>query len=147
MKFQRILHPTDFSPPSAAAFAAATELAAALRAELIALHVCPLTATVELTGVTLSHTTPTAELDRRLRAACPAPDGITVTYRVEHGEPEVLIPRAAQHLHADLIVMGTHGRTGLLDRMFVGSVAEQLVRAAPCPVLTVREPHPPAATT
>src|SRR5688500_11049165 len=116
MPFHRILHPTDFSPRSAAALAPATELAAALRAEVIALHVCPLTANVELTGVTLTHSAPTAELEKRLRAACPAAAGVAVTYRVEHGEADEQIPRVAKDVKADMIVMGTHGRTGLLDR-------------------------------
>src|SRR5262249_44246529 len=47
----------------------------------------------------------------------------------------------AEEIRADLIVMGTHGRTGL-SRLLMGSVAEQVVRKAPCPVLTVRPPHP-----
>jgi len=49
------------------------------------------------------------------------------------------IVKAARALHADLIVMGTHGRRGL-SRALIGSIAEDVVRRAPCPVLTVRRP-------
>jgi universal stress protein A len=53
---------------------------------------------------------------------------------------EAIVARADE-LHAELIVMGTHGRTGV-KRMVLGSVAEHVVRHAPCPVVTVREPAP-----
>jgi nucleotide-binding universal stress UspA family protein len=52
-----------------------------------------------------------------------------------------MILRVAEEIHADLIVMGTHGRTGL-GRLLMGSVAEQVVRRAPCPVLTMKAPFP-----
>ena len=55
------------------------------------------------------------------------------------GEPGEAILRTATERHCDLIVMGTHGRTGL-DRIIKGSVAEHVLRRAPCPVLTVKEP-------
>jgi nucleotide-binding universal stress UspA family protein len=56
-----------------------------------------------------------------------------------HGVPFHEIVDAAQRRHADLIIMGTHGRTGL-THIFLGSVAEKVVRLAPCPVLVVRQP-------
>jgi hypothetical protein len=57
------------------------------------------------------------------------------------GDPASAILRVTQELPADLIVMGTHGRTGL-GRLLMGSVAEQVVRKAPCPVVTVKTPLP-----
>jgi nucleotide-binding universal stress UspA family protein len=68
-----------------------------------------------------------------------APTEVRVERQVGEGDSAVEILRAAQDLKADLIVMGTHGRTGL-GRLLMGSVAEQVVRKAPCPVLTVRTP-------
>jgi nucleotide-binding universal stress UspA family protein len=65
--------------------------------------------------------------------------------RVQHllaeGDPATAILRAARDNHCDLIVMGTHGRTGL-RRLLMGSVAEQVVRKAPCLVLTVKAGGP-----
>ena len=58
-------------------------------------------------------------------------------YLVDEGRPAAAILRAARENGCDLIVMGTHGRTGL-DRLITGSVAEKVVRLAPCSVLTVR---------
>lgn len=65
--------------------------------------------------------------------------GVSVEYVAEHGPPERVIARIAEERQADLIVMGTHGRTGL-SHMLMGSVAEHVVRTASCPVLTVRPP-------
>jgi nucleotide-binding universal stress UspA family protein len=58
---------------------------------------------------------------------------------VSEGLPTDAICRVASRLHADLIVMGTHGREGL-SHLLLGSVAERTLRRAPCPVLTVRAP-------
>jgi nucleotide-binding universal stress UspA family protein len=62
-----------------------------------------------------------------------------VEYRVQHGDPAVEILGVAREASCDLIVMGTHGRTGL-GRLLMGSVAEQVVRKAACPVLTIKVP-------
>jgi nucleotide-binding universal stress UspA family protein len=69
---------------------------------------------------------------------------VPVDYRLEEGEPVSEILAVANQTSADLIVMGTHGRTGL-GWLLMGSVAEQVVRQAPCPVLTVRTPFHEAA--
>jgi nucleotide-binding universal stress UspA family protein len=66
-------------------------------------------------------------------------DRIGVIRRLEEGNPATEILRVAQLCCADLIVMGTHGRRGL-NRLLMGSVAEEVVRMAACPVLTVRTP-------
>jgi nucleotide-binding universal stress UspA family protein len=67
-----------------------------------------------------------------------------VERRLEEGLAVTEVLRVAQEVNADLIVMGTHGRTGLA-RLLMGSVAEQVLRKALCPVLTVKTPFP--ATT
>jgi nucleotide-binding universal stress UspA family protein len=59
---------------------------------------------------------------------------------VRTGTPFLEIINSAKDLPADLVVMGTHGRTGL-KHMLIGSVAEKVVRKSPCPVLTVKHPH------
>jgi len=74
---------------------------------------------------------------------CPADPAIPVEYRLAEGDPAAEIVRMAQKIECDLIVMGTHGRTGL-GRLLMGSVAEMVLREAPCPVLTVRVPIPEA---
>jgi nucleotide-binding universal stress UspA family protein len=73
-----------------------------------------------------------------------APDkNVRVEHRLEEGDASKVILEVAQEIHAGLIVMGTHGRTGLA-RLLVGSVAEKVLRSAPCPVLTVKIPLPEA---
>ncbi len=66
-------------------------------------------------------------------------NGIQATSRICEGLPDAEIMKAAQESHADLIVMGTHGRTGL-QHTLVGSVAEKVVRRSSCPVMTVKSP-------
>jgi nucleotide-binding universal stress UspA family protein len=79
------------------------------------------------------------ELEGKLRES-QAPTGSGgVEHRLEQGDPAAEIVRVAEELPADFIVLGTHGRTGLL-RLLMGSVAEEVVRKAPCPVLTIRVP-------
>ncbi len=145
MTFRRILHPTDFSACSESAFAVACSLATDLNAEMIVLHISPLTAVVRATGISVVTTDKAEELNSQLQRIAPLTPGFPLTRRLEHGEPDVLIPRVADECRADLIVMGTHGRTGLLDRLMLGSVAEKIVRTAHCPVMTV--PAPKAIST
>jgi universal stress protein A len=139
LAMKTILHPTDFSGESRPAFEAACALARAEQGRLVVLHVerPPLGS---LGGATFVPPLP-GEYDRdslwaQLQAIQPPP-GIAVEHRLEYGDPESVIPQIAQEIGADLIVMGTHGRTGL-RRLLMGSVAEHVLRKAPCPVLTVR---------
>ena len=75
-----------------------------------------------------------------------APDAqIVVEHRLEEGNPVAEILRVARETHCDLIVMGTHGRTGLAH-LLMGSVAEQVVRKAGCHVLVVKTPFPPSSS-
>jgi nucleotide-binding universal stress UspA family protein len=64
-------------------------------------------------------------------------DGIRVETRIDEGQPWEVIPEHARQVGAQLIAMGTHGRSGF-DRLFLGSTAERVLAGAPCPVLTVR---------
>lgn len=136
-----ILHPTDFSEPSKAAWQMACALARVYGARLVALHVVyPVT-------VAYGEVIPTEAVEQQvasgrdaLEQLQPTEVGLTVEKRLETGDPVEVILRVAQELPADLIVVGSHGRTGLA-RLLMGSVAEQIVRKAPCPVLVVKRPH------
>ncbi len=64
-------------------------------------------------------------------------EGISAEFYAQHGSPDRIIVELASEKSADLIVMGTHGRTGLAH-VLLGSVAERVLRTAPCPVITVR---------
>jgi nucleotide-binding universal stress UspA family protein len=74
-----------------------------------------------------------------LSALKPTDPAIPARHRLLTGDPAAAIVRVADEEHADMIVMGTHGRTGFL-RMIMGSVAEVVVRKAACPVLTIKQP-------
>ena len=145
--FSRILVPTDFSPPSDAALEYARILAAKFGSSLRILHVID---------------DPTASSDFVADGFAPSTEDIRTTMLEETrtrldsvmnhvdrtryhahadavlGMPAATIVDYATATHAGLIVMGTHGRTGLAH-LLMGSVAEQVVRTAPCPVLTVRQ--------
>src|SRR5262249_5967272 len=82
---------------------------------------------------------PRGKLEELLRLAQASAPGLQADYRVEEGDAAARIVGAAQETRCDLIVMGTHGRTGL-GRALMGSVAEQVLRTAPCPVVTVKAP-------
>lgn len=141
---QTILHPTDLSDRCAEAFRVACSLAKDLAARVIVVHV-PEQA---VTGIGMAVPPPLPEGHRGGMEASlrhfhqPAP-GVQVEYRVEEGDASTEIVRAAKATACDLIVMGTHGRTGL-GRLLMGSVAESVLRTAPCPVVTVKTPLPEA---
>lgn len=142
LTMKTILYPTDFSADAWSAFAVACALASDGHGRLVILHVerPPLTT---LGGMPVVPPLP-SEYDRervleQLQRIQPPRPGITVEHRLEYGEPVPVILQTAQEIGADLIVMGTHGRTGL-RRLLMGSVAENVVRKAACPVLTVRTP-------
>jgi nucleotide-binding universal stress UspA family protein len=145
--FSRILVPTDFSPPSDAALEYARMLAAKFGSTLRILHVID---------------DPSASSEFVPDGFAPSTEDIRIAL-VENARKRLnrqmnLVDRSRYHAHADavlgipaqaiidyagatgtsLIVMGTHGRTGLAH-LLMGSVAEQVVRTAPCPVLTVRQ--------
>ena len=83
-------------------------------------------------------------MERLNELEAPAP-GVGLERRLTEGDPVTEILRLAKESEVDLIVLGTHGRTGL-GRLLMGSVAEEVVRKAPCPVLTVRMPFAEAVS-
>jgi nucleotide-binding universal stress UspA family protein len=133
-----ILHPTDFSPISQAAFRVACALASEHQARLVLLHVLEPPTTAYLGGVLLPEPGEEVALIRQKLAdlAASAP-GILTTQILKGGDPARDILQTAGEQHCDLIVMGTHGRGGLL-RVLMGSVAEEVLRHSPYPVLTVK---------
>ena len=137
MNAKKILFPTDFSTAAEAGRAEAESLARDRQATLIVLHVQE--PVMGLAGpldyATLEQTS--EMLKKMLHDATPVDKTIRVEPRLTMGEPATEIVRVANEENVDLIVMGTHGRTGL-SRFFMGSVAEQVIRHATCPVLTYR---------
>jgi nucleotide-binding universal stress UspA family protein len=141
---QTIVHPTDFSERADCAFQLACMLARDYAARLVVLHVAqpPVTGLGGLEAVPPGPEEYTMEaLEERLRQMQSPYAAVRVEYRLREGDIAREILDAAEETPCDLIVMGTHGRTGL-SRLLMGSVAEQVVRSAPCPVLTVKTPFP-----
>ena len=143
--FRHILSASDFSRASGKAFATAVALARANRAALTVVHVLTPVVPVAGEGYVLPETYEQIEasaraaaqkqLDRLVAKAKAA--GVRATGLLLTGAPHDRIVRAAKSRRADLVVIGTHGRTGLA-RFFLGSVAARVAALAPCPVLTVR---------
>ncbi|HVK14017.1 MAG TPA: universal stress protein [Gemmataceae bacterium] len=141
LKNRLILCPTDFSSAAAVAFDLACGLARDYGAGVTVLHVAR--PPVSLAEVAASERPGfRASLHARLHEIRPTESAVTVTHMLTEGDPAENILETARGLPCDLIVMGTHGRSGL-GRLVLGSVAEDVLRAAPCPVLTVRAPLPP----
>jgi nucleotide-binding universal stress UspA family protein len=141
-----ILAPTDFSDTSALALDYATELAQAFSARLHLLHVVEPAALypagLELWGYSLPSLIDQMELSAEKRLAALGTDADLpqpIARRARVGQPFVEILRYARDHAVDLIVLGTHGR-GAVEHLLMGSVAERVVRASTCPVLTVRLP-------
>lgn len=138
-----VLVPTDFSETAEAAARYGCELAARLGARVTLFHVYSLgvvampDAVYAPTEEQLEILQQTAEASLREQAERLAPSGATIAWLAVAGLPAEAIVTAASQAHADLIVMGTHGRRGL-SHLLLGSVAERVLRTAPCPVLTVR---------
>lgn len=144
IQIARILLPTDFSDYSTAATKYACELAARFDSELHVLHTLEhyLSPTPTFgfgldmpTFVKESKAAAEKKLTRLIDSSWSV--GRTVIRSVIEGSPRVEIIRYAREANIDLIVLSTHGRTGL-SHVMLGSVAESVVRTAPCPVLTVR---------
>jgi nucleotide-binding universal stress UspA family protein len=137
-----ILHPTDFSDSSDYAFRLACALARDYDARLVVVHVGRKPVLNPVEGLVPPEPERyRAKLTEQLRQR--RAEGLKV--RTAHqlvfgGNPAAEIVQQARQTKSDLIVMGTHGRTGL-GRLLMGSVAEQVVRKAPCPVLTVKIPQ------
>jgi nucleotide-binding universal stress UspA family protein len=136
-----VLFPTDFSDPSLSAFPVACSLARDIGARLVILYVVPPPLGHDELEVRRDPEHYYQGLWKSLRDLQPPDGSIAVEHRLEVGEAETVILQVARETKAGLIVLGTHGRTGL-SHLLMGSVAEQVVRKAPCPVLTLRTPFP-----
>lgn len=140
-----VFHPTDFSAHSKEAFRYACSLARDNNAGLVVAHVtAPLMSPVPAGIATASEDgidDYRQSLQQHLKANQPPSDyALKTEYRLREGDVVEEVLNLADEVKADLIVMGTHGRTGL-GRLFMGSTAEQTLRHAKCPVLTVKLPE------
>jgi nucleotide-binding universal stress UspA family protein len=144
--FQTIVVPYDFSDHARAALDTAVDLARRLESDLHLLHVVQLPAYTypAFQGVGAALPMNLVEVRdgatqslREIAAAIEGAPGKVEVQVVEGGSIAEMIRQSAEKLGADLIIMGTHGRTGLAH-VFLGSVAERTLRGAPCPVLTVQ---------
>ena len=146
MQIRNILLPTDFSECGNYALAYAASLARKFGASMICLHVIePIVPTVGYSGMT--EPLPIADITEQLEdsaerelpklAECEECEGIDIEELIVHGEAASEIVRVARERDVDLIVIASHGRTGL-GRILFGSTAEAVVRHASCPVLVVK---------
>jgi nucleotide-binding universal stress UspA family protein len=144
--FRRVLHATDLSSASARAFQSALDLAKASQGRLLLLHVVPPPQAMVLADVpppadlyakwdAQARASAQRQLDRLMRRARRA--GVRTTILLTNGPVADRIIAVARRTKADVIVMGTHGRTGIA-RAFVGSIAGRVVATASRPVLTIR---------
>lgn len=134
LPISRILVPYDWGKVSNHAFELAASLAQEHDAELVVLYVVPLPAVMygPPTESYLKH------MHEELGRIKPNDRKTRVKYLLAEGNPATEILRVAKETKCDLIVIGTHGRTGL-NRFVLGSVAEEVIRKAPCLMLTVSE--------
>lgn len=144
MKLKTILYPTDFSSASDSGLAVATALARDSGAKMIIVHVEEPPAAYGGGELYYGMPEPDREgIEKMLKAVVPTDEKVPYEHRLLIGDPASEIVRLAEEEGADLIVMSTHGRTGL-RRLLMGSVAEAVVRRAPCQVFTFKEPHSPS---
>jgi nucleotide-binding universal stress UspA family protein len=142
LPIRTILHPTDFSENSEYAFRLACSLARDYGARLIVAHVAqpPIYITYgEMEKVLQQPVGYKQELETKLAQHRASDPKVCMEHHLLEGNPVEEILNLAEETESNLIFMGTHGRKGL-GRLLMGSVAEQIVRKAPCPVLTVRLP-------
>jgi len=140
LRIRTILHPTDFSASADNAWQVACSLAHAYKAQLILLHVqSRVLAPMGEFGMLPPEAVNQQGLEKHLAAIEPMFPSLKVARFVVEGEAATEIIAFAKKNECDLIVMGTHGRKGL-GRLFMGSVAEEVVRKASCAVLTLKQP-------
>ncbi len=147
LRFTKIVVPTDFSSASQQAFGYAAEMATRHEAEVLLVHVMELPHYPTLFEGTALVVPPIddelrGQLQKQLDSAAEehfASRGITVRTALREGPPTQELLACVTEEQGDLIVIATHGYTGL-KHMLLGSTTEQIVRLASCPVLTVRAP-------
>ena len=148
IEIKKILCPVDFSDNANHALKYALAFASVYDSEVLLLHVMPppIYSTADFAGVYELPAAAVQELadtcDTRLKnmAAEVGNDHAHIATRLVSGTPFLEIIKMAKEENTDLIVIGTHGRTGM-SHVLIGSVAEKVVRKAPCPVLTVKNPE------
>ncbi len=144
MNVNKILVPVDYSDSGDAAMAYAVLLAKEYDAEMHLMHVYEQPTTFVDSGFTgapiPAETSPALlnEEEAKLNRVMPA-EGVKFRHSFVVGTPAEALVDYAKDNQIDLVVMGTHGRTGI-SRLLMGSVAEGVVRNAPCPVLTIKQP-------
>jgi nucleotide-binding universal stress UspA family protein len=145
MNIQRILFPTDFSHHNDAALKYASTLAAESGALLYIVHVDEmqdLNAAMGEAGYLIAAAVAhegRPEVRKRLENVVPTTRKVAYEHFYLQGSPVTEILEFAERENVDLIIMASHGRTGL-SRLLMGSIAEGVMRKAPCPVLIVRQP-------
>ncbi len=144
--FHRIVVPTDFSESSEEAWALAQRVAGTLGSEVVLAHVFvePIfygdpSLAGDTTREVFEQGRKWVEDELEKWASAARPQGMTVRTIVRTGSANEEIVNLATDERAELIIIGTHGRTGL-NRLLLGSVTDRVIRFAPCPVLTVRTP-------
>ena len=138
MATKKILFPTDFSTAADAGLPEATALARERGAVLVILHVQEPPAAYGEGVLYYGVSEPDTEaVMKMLQEIVPPGQDAKYEHRLVMGDPAREIVRVARQENVDMIVMGTHGRSGL-SRLIMGSVAESVMRHAPCPVLTYR---------
>jgi universal stress protein A len=133
--FNRILYPFDFTAPSLAGFHLARRVA--VLQDAVLLHLARARPTTFQRSITASHEDEEKALRKLNEATNPLLGTVNHRWLVVTGDAATKIIEVAIETPADLIVMGTRGR-GALSRLFKGSIAEHVVREAPCPVLLTR---------
>lgn len=145
MRANKILFPTDFSHTGDAALEMATALARETGALLLIVHVQE-PAEAYGGGSYYGIAEPlTDQIRKMLHEVVPPDPDVAYEHRMVSGSPGHALADLAKAEGVDLIVLGTHGRTGV-RRMVMGSVAEEVVRRATCPVLTYKQPKEAAQT-
>ncbi len=141
-KYQRILCPVDFDDNSMAALDSAAEIAGNNAGTLLVLHVVPplVQPFAMPEQANLNDEQEKAARKRLEEIERDHLNGVSHQIMTFVGDPARTILKMQRRLGSDLIVIGTHGRHGL-SRLLLGSVAEHVIREAPCPVLTIRN-HP-----
>ena len=148
MEIKKILVPCDFSSYAEHALTWAVRLAQHSNAKIVLVYAVPIFPHLSYTEVPILVDIPKietqliAEGEGQLRKFLAEHNtgNVQIEPRAMLGDPFAVICRVAQEEHIDLIVLGSHGRTGL-SHVFLGSVAERVVRHAPCPVLVARLPQ------
>lgn len=146
MKINKILVPIDFSDYSKSALRYAVNFAKLFNAEILLIYVVePVIYPPDFSMGQIAIPTVATEFDERAReelnklAKNEIPQEIKVTTLIKSGKPFVEIIDTASEADVDLIIIATHGHSGV-EHILFGSTAEKVVRKAPCPVLTLREP-------